>query len=267
LEQKFESDKQFEHLRSIWNDVLKDADTQEKVQYLQESEIYNQLAEQNQQAIIIQQFKDFRVLSVSDNFDSIYNYGCTKSEFSKWSALYFMRAIPFEQVKVLTQISLWYRFLSKKLDSAPLYKQCYSGWKLKNKTKPEGFKQLLTNQVALEYLPSGAPSIFMCMVSDVSHLLRDDAKLWSTVQLEIDKPEQYCFHPDKKSSSNFGILSSREKEFLNHFGAGLELKEIADSMSISYKTADSHRINILQRSGARNPMAALELFKKAGISI
>jgi DNA-binding CsgD family transcriptional regulator len=267
LEHQFESDKQFDKLLSIWNEVLKDADTTEKLKYLEDNEIYNQLAQQNNQVIIIQRFKDFKVLSVSDNFDSFYNYGCSKSEFSKWSAMYFMRSIPLEQVKVLTQISLWYRFLPKKLDSAPLYKQCNVGWKLKNKTRPEGFKQLLTNQVALEYQPSGAPSIFMCMVNDVSHLLRDDAKLWSVVQLESNKPEQYCFHPDKKASSNFGILSSREKEFLQHFGQGLELKDIAENMSISYKTADTHRINILNRCGARNPMAALELFKKAGISI
>jgi DNA-binding NarL/FixJ family response regulator len=61
------------------------------------------------------------------------------------------------------------------------------------------------------------------------------------------------------------LLTPREIEFLKAFESGAELKEISEKMGISYKTADTHRINILNRTGARNPMAAIELVKKIGL--
>ncbi len=56
------------------------------------------------------------------------------------------------------------------------------------------------------------------------------------------------------------VLSSREREVLYHIAEGRLSKEIADLLSVSKHTIDSHRRNMLQKMKVAN---AGELIKKA----
>lgn len=73
------------------------------------------------------------------------------------------------------------------------------------------------------------------------------------------------YHSEIQKIWQVPLLSGREVEFLKAFESGLELKFISEKMNINYKTADTHRINILNRLGARNPMAAIDLAKRIGL--
>ena len=96
-------------------------------------------------------------------------------------------------------------------------------------------------------------------------------KLRAALELYVLLNEEPLWkYPLKKTETLFSILGKQRDieiciEFLRAFESGLELKEIAEKMQISYKTADAHRANLLQALGARNPMAGIEIAKKAGI--
>lgn len=55
-------------------------------------------------------------------------------------------------------------------------------------------------------------------------------------------------------------LSAREKEILNHIAKGLTTKEIADLLSISTRTVETHRVNMMKKLNVKN---SAELIKKA----
>jgi len=55
-----------------------------------------------------------------------------------------------------------------------------------------------------------------------------------------------------KISGQLAKLTPREKEILSLVGQGLPAKEIAERLGISPRTAEVHRANILEKTGARN---------------
>jgi len=54
-------------------------------------------------------------------------------------------------------------------------------------------------------------------------------------------------------------LSPRELELLPLLASGITLREAAEHMSISYKTADSYRTNLMRKLGVRNRVARSRL--------
>ncbi len=257
------ADDQSKKIAEIWHDIhVRTNDKKVAGKYLQQMEIYNQIARQNQQVIMISNFKNHQLLTVSDNFDDILEYGCSIEDCMKWTLLYFSRAITFEQIRAMFSISMWYNKMKKHEIEVPGYRQGYCGWEFKSR-KTGKVKYLMTIQQGLEYSDKGEPLIALVTVSDVTHLLRENPPFWSTIRLE--NTTQYCYHSEKSGIQATELLSPREIEFLKCFESGLELKAISEKMGISYKTADTHRTNILQRTGARNPMAAIELVRRVGL--
>ncbi|MGL4630328.1 MAG: response regulator transcription factor [Leadbetterella sp.] len=251
-------------IENLWANIHQQtSDKNLTAKYIQQYPIFNELAKQSNQVFMISSLKSMGMLAVSDNFNDILEYGVSLQDVLNWSFLYFSKSIPFEQTKAMVAISFWYSKRKKGI-LHPQYNQTYCGWKLKTKGTKK-IKYLMTNIVGLEYSTKGEPIILMTTISDVSHLLKEDAPFWSTIGLEQGNKFQYLYHADREEIQETSIISPRELEFLKAFEEGLELKDIAEKLSISYKTADSHRHNILQRTGARNSMAALELVKKMGM--
>jgi DNA-binding CsgD family transcriptional regulator len=257
------ADEQSNKIVRLWNEIHDQ--TNDKIlasKYLQDSEVYHQIAKQNQQVLIISNFKKHQFLSLSNNFDDVLEYGCRKEDCMKWGMFYFSRSLPLAQIKVMIQISLWYNKVKKGGVEKPIYRQSYCGWQFESR-KTGKTKYLMTNLQGLEYSEKGEPVIVMTTISDVTHLLREQTPFWSSISLE--KSKSFLYHSEKSEIVQTELLSGREIEFLRAFESGLELKAISEKMEISYKTADSHRANILHRLGARNPMAAIELLKRAGL--
>ncbi len=66
-----------------------------------------------------------------------------------------------------------------------------------------------------------------------------------------------------KNSEN--ELTEREKEVLKAFSEGLSFKEIADKLSISPRTVESHKTNILQKLELKNIVEMVKYAIKEGI--
>ncbi|MCK1380550.1 helix-turn-helix transcriptional regulator, partial [Bradyrhizobium sp. 24] len=54
-------------------------------------------------------------------------------------------------------------------------------------------------------------------------------------------------------------LTVREREVLSELIGGRSTKEIADRMDLSPRTIESHRVNIMQKVGAKNPAELVRL--------
>jgi DNA-binding NarL/FixJ family response regulator len=63
-----------------------------------------------------------------------------------------------------------------------------------------------------------------------------------------------------RSSGPFAVLSAREREILHLIADGLSAKEIATQLSISTKTVEAHRTNLMRKLGVRK---ATELVRYA----
>ena len=58
--------------------------------------------------------------------------------------------------------------------------------------------------------------------------------------------------PQKMPADPYGALSAREREVLHLVVDGLTIKEIAQRLEISTKTAENHRGRVLAKLGVRN---------------
>jgi DNA-binding NarL/FixJ family response regulator len=70
---------------------------------------------------------------------------------------------------------------------------------------------------------------------------------------------------DLREAESRDLLSQREKEILTQIAAGLETKDIADRLDISVNTVSNHRNNMVQRLGARDTTALMQLAKMASL--
>ena len=68
-----------------------------------------------------------------------------------------------------------------------------------------------------------------------------------------------------KSSNADNQLSEREMDVLKAFSEGLSFKEIADKLSISPRTVESHKTNILQKLDLKNIVEMVKYAIKEGI--
>jgi DNA-binding CsgD family transcriptional regulator len=260
-----QADAQITQIVKQWDEIHAETDDLKLAgKYIQNSPIYNEIARLNNQVIIISNYKKHQFLSLSDNFNDIYEYGISKTECMRWGAFYFFRCLPFDQIRASMAIGSWFKSRIKQQIDSPLYRQSYCSWKFKSLSTGKT-KYLMGNSQGLEYSEKGEPLIVMTTVRDVTHLLKDNPPMWSRIQYENGENSHFTYQIDKKGISHSDIITARELEFLKTFEIGLDLKDIAEQMNISYKTADTHKINILNRLGARNPMAALELLKLIGM--
>jgi len=67
---------------------------------------------------------------------------------------------------------------------------------------------------------------------------------------------------EKKSSSYSGLLSQREKEVLLHLSNGLSSKQIAGELSISARTVETHRLNIMKKLNTTNSAETISVAAK-----
>lgn len=69
------------------------------------------------------------------------------------------------------------------------------------------------------------------------------------------------------AQENQPVLTHREKEVLQLIATGLTNQEIADKLFISNTTVETHRKNLLQKFGARNVAALVNLATKNGFIV
>jgi DNA-binding CsgD family transcriptional regulator len=103
-------------------------------------------------------------------------------------------------------------------------------------------------------------------VQNIQHLIKKEFPFY-WIRFSYGQNAQYVltFHSEDKVYSKHDLLSQREKEILQLIEQDLDTKEIADRLFISPATVGNHRSNMIEKIGARDTTALVQLAKMTGM--
>jgi DNA-binding CsgD family transcriptional regulator len=103
-------------------------------------------------------------------------------------------------------------------------------------------------------------------VQNINHLIKKGFPFYWT-RLTYGEHNEFVqtFHSEAKEYSTHDLLSAREKEVLLLIAEDLDTKEIAKRLFISANTVGNHRSNMIERLGARDTTALVQLAKMTGM--
>jgi DNA-binding CsgD family transcriptional regulator len=103
-------------------------------------------------------------------------------------------------------------------------------------------------------------------IQNINHLIKKDFPFY-WIRLSYGEQNEFVqtFHSDTKEYSKNDLLSVREKEVLLLIAEDLDTKEIAQKLFISKNTVGNHRSNMIERLGARDTTALVQLAKMTGM--
>jgi len=125
---------------------------------------------------------------------------------------------------------------------------------------------LLSKGLPIHYNASRKFSYTFNYVQNIHHLLKKDFRhYWIRISHGENSEHVHTFHSQDKLHSNKDLLSAREKEILKLIADDCDTKEIAERLFISTATVGNHRSNMIERLGARDSTALVQLAKMAEI--
>ena len=103
-------------------------------------------------------------------------------------------------------------------------------------------------------------------VQNIHHLIKKEYPYY-WIRFAYGRERQYVqtFHSEDKLSSKHDLLSPREKEILKLIASDMDTKEIAVKLFISTATVGNHRSKMIEKLGARDTTALVQLAKMAGV--
>jgi DNA-binding CsgD family transcriptional regulator len=127
--------------------------------------------------------------------------------------------------------------------------------------------RLFSKGIPIHYSADRRFTFTFNFVQNVNHLLKPSFRdYWIRIAYGQNSAQVQTMHSDNlRDVESHDILSAREKQILTHIAAGLETKEIAERLAISVNTVGNHRNNMVQRLGARDTTALVQLAKMASL--
>lgn len=113
------------------------------------------------------------------------------------------------------------------------------------------YVRVLQQSVVLQHDDKGKIGASLVIHTDISQIKSDDTSKLSIIGLD-GEPSFYDVMAKKMYEPSKDFFSKREKEILYHLIKGIQSIEIAEKLSISRFTVDTHRKNILAKTGTKN---------------
>ncbi len=203
---------------------------------------------------------NFKVLHVSDNVQHVLGYPV--KDFMESTMLFPPKLFTSEHCNFLYVWLQWAFSCHYKHGNCDKSRQIMCGIKVKHR---EGhIMRLLFRQFCLEKTAEGLPIISAISLNDISHLMNVDF-YWGRIESgDENNTIHYLISTDKKDVP-YDIFTEREKDILRYLAQNIESKEIAKQLFISHHTVDNHRRNMLNKIGARDTTALVQICKMTGI--
>jgi DNA-binding CsgD family transcriptional regulator len=101
----------------------------------------------------------------------------------------------------------------------------------------------------------GIPKYGFSIISDISHLKDKNDLMMSILNLEAEGNQQFVSvspeQPLLQLPEN-SVLSMRERQIIARLTEGFASKQIADDLGITFHTVNTHRRNMLAKTGCKN---------------
>ena len=189
-------------------------------------------------------------------------FGFSKEVFLKKGTAALIEAMNDEQSKILSEcIGRLKDFIyvmkeEEIIDNINIF---YCGITYNHPQK--GITKLLCQQVIFESDEMKMPKRELSVIRDISHLIKKDA-CWFKADITTSQKTHYLTY--KGENTEFlktNILSEREKEILGFIAQGKEADFIAKELFLSKVTINNHRQNMLNKLGAKDSTALVQLSK------
>ncbi len=244
------------------NNKINDAEVNAK--YAKDASILNQIADLNGHFLTIFNTKRQQILFLSDNPHKVLGQGVSKEYYEKNPVLFWLKSTPIKQSWFLMQLSLFYQSkVQNRLKKAG--KNATVRWYFHNFNLVKYGIRIGIHGKALEVLPNGTMLIMMSVMKNISGFIKENSPLWAEVCINED--EYFYFLEANNKFLEGRLLSERELEILSLIKAGLDTKEIAEKLFVSTATVDTHRKNILAKTGAKDISNAIQILTFAEIKI
>lgn len=135
----------------------------------------------------------------------------------------------------------------------------YCGVKYHHKIKGE--IQLLWKCAIIETDEKLQPIRILSTFQDISHLMKNDLHWFRGILKSPNRSHFISCRCDNDMVSNKDALTEREKEILNYISENKDTEEIAKLLFISKTTVNNHRQNMLNKLGAKDATALVQLAK------
>ncbi len=117
--------------------------------------------------------------------------------------------------------------------------------------------------VSIEMDNNGTPFLFLSYVHDITYLKKE--RTGNLVITTPDESKWWNFNFDKNSLEPVQPLSKQEKRILSLLAEGKSSKEIANELSVSPHTIDTHRRNLLEKTNCIDTTGMITYLKLVGL--
>jgi len=132
------------------------------------------------------------------------------------------------------------------------------------KTKSGKYIRILQQVIVIDHKKDGSLIRTFGVHTDISYLKPEGVPIFSIIGLN-GAPSYHNINAKKIFVCNEIKLTKREKEVLELMIQGYKSKEIAEKLFIGKQTVDTHRKNLLQKTGVKNTPAMITFLLKQGI--
>lgn len=123
--------------------------------------------------------------------------------------------------------------------------------------------RVLQQIVTIQSDSEGAVLRTFVVHTDITHLKKDTRMILSFIGLD-GEPSYIDVQPKRKFTPSREVLTHREKEILRLLAAQKTSREIAEQLFISKETVNTHRKNMLKKTGMRTTLSLVTLALEKG---
>ena len=248
--------------QKIWDDVLADTPMKALSPSFLESLLSLPVSGSHRSVLILFNLKTFKPEFVSKNCEKILGY--SHEEPMKHGFMFFFTHFSPEHNKIPMMVAQW---LKTNLDQIPFedkvnLRTAYCGIQFNHPQKQ--WIRLLIQHNFYEVNEERNPIRTFSTLTDVTHLMKND-NVWFRLQYGADNAHVKTYDFKSGISSDNDMISDREKEILLLIAQGKDAAEIGKTLFISPNTVNNHRQNMLNRLGARDATALVQICSSCGI--
>lgn len=190
--------------------------------------------------------------------------GCSAEEFN--FNLIFQKMHPHDASNIQLKESAASEFFYNQIpvNKIPFYKSTYT---FRVSDDKGGWKTILHQSIALQVADNGKIHHVLSVHSDITFLNTPPDDRISFIGIN-GEPSYYALSTDPNNLLKAEApieISAREREIVQLLAEGLSSKQIAGQLFLSLHTVDTHRRNMLKKTGAKNTLELTAICLRRGL--
>lgn len=248
-------------IKTIWTDMTQSHPENSEVKSYDESSL-DLLSKNSNSVITIINLKEYKDLYVSSNVETIWGFSQNTNPII--GILQYIKMITFDHALFPIIAGKWYLQCLKSIgyENKTNQKIIFVGAKFKTR-----FGKTIRTFIHTSHLDEDAdrnPINIINTVQDISHFMKDDFWWMRFSSGEHSENIKY-YHSSTGKTFEGDIVSDREKDILRLINQGMESQEIAKTLFLSLATVQTHRKNMLSRTGMKDVTALLQIALSIGM--